>query len=48
MRYENGPIVADGDYVFSNIGAPSALIIVDIYAWRTARSPSVCDPFVIR
>jgi hypothetical protein len=35
MRYENGPIVAEGDYVFvqgrfSNIGAPSALITVDI------------------
>ena len=35
MRYENGPIVAEGDHVFvqgrfSNIGAPSALITVDI------------------
>ena len=35
MRYENGPIVAEGDYVFlhgrfSNIGAPTALITVDI------------------
>jgi hypothetical protein len=35
MRYENGPIVAEGDYVFvqgrfSNIGGPSALITVDI------------------
>jgi predicted SnoaL-like aldol condensation-catalyzing enzyme len=35
LRYENGPIVAEGDYVFvhsrfSNIGAPTALITVDI------------------
>jgi predicted SnoaL-like aldol condensation-catalyzing enzyme len=35
MRYESGPIVAEGDYVFvqgrfSNIGAPAALITVDI------------------
>jgi predicted SnoaL-like aldol condensation-catalyzing enzyme len=34
-RYESGPIVAEGDYVFvhsrfSNIGAPTALITVDI------------------
>ena len=35
MRYENGPIVAEGAYVFgqgrfSNIGTPTALITVDI------------------
>lgn len=35
LRYENGPIVAEGEYVFvqsrfSNIGASGALITVDI------------------
>jgi predicted SnoaL-like aldol condensation-catalyzing enzyme len=35
LRYEHGPIVADGDYVivhsrYSNLGAPRSLIAVDI------------------
>lgn len=35
LRYEHGPVVAEGDLVFlhgrfSNIGAPTALITVDI------------------
>jgi predicted SnoaL-like aldol condensation-catalyzing enzyme len=42
LRYEHGPIVADGDYVmfhsrFSNFGAPRSLITMDIVRIENGR-----------
>ena len=45
MRYENGLIIANGDYVmlhgrFSNVGQPANWIVADIVGSKTVCSPN--------